>query len=160
MPELLPSPIPAALMLGLLPALFNGALVAFAGATAVYRDAQDLYSPAQGRLSAWPNGTTVIQLRYPASEWIGNDYLGPVPWLVVIALMVVAVCWFILRRTTLAFIYLRRRQQYRAARLTGIRSVAGAAVRLRQRRRPALRAWRRHERLAAMQRERQPRRRL
>jgi predicted ABC-type sugar transport system permease subunit len=31
-------------------------------------------------------------------EWIGNDYLGPVPWLVVIALAVIAVCWFILRR--------------------------------------------------------------
>ena len=53
-------------------------------------------------------------------EWIGNDYLGPVPWLVVIALAVIAVCWFILRRTTLGVHIYAVGGNSQAARFSGI----------------------------------------
>lgn len=54
-------------------------------------------------------------------EWIGNNYLGPVPWLVVIALAVIVVCWFILRRTTLGVHIYAVGSNMQAARLTGIK---------------------------------------
>ncbi len=72
--------IPAALMLGLLLGLFNGALVAFAGLP-------PLSSPSaptrrcRGAAHLLADGTTVINSDI-SFEWIGNDYLGPVPWLV------------------------------------------------------------------------------
>ena len=91
--------IPAALMLGLLLGLFNGAL----GAAYLLAD-----------------GTTVINSDI-SFEWIGNDYLGPVPWLVVIALAVIAVCWFILRRTTPGVHIYAVGGNMQAARLTGIK---------------------------------------
>ena len=47
--------------------------------------------------------------------------LGPVPWLVVIALAVVVVCWFILRRTTLGVHIYAVGGNMQAARLTGIK---------------------------------------
>lgn len=65
-------------------------------------------------------GTTVINSDI-SFEWIGNDYLGPVPWLVVIALAVIAVCWFILRRTTLGVHIYAVGGNMQAARLTGIK---------------------------------------
>lgn len=91
--------IPAALMLGLLLGLFNGALVAFAGLPP-FIVTLGTYTALRGAAYLLADGTTVINSDI-SFEWIGNDYLGPVPWLVVIALAVIAVCWFILRRTTL-----------------------------------------------------------
>jgi ribose transport system permease protein len=155
-PELALLSIPAALMLGLLLGLFNGALVAFAGLPP-FIVTLGTYTALRGAAYLLADGTTVINSDI-SFEWIGNDYLGPVPWLVVIALAVVAVCWFILRRTTLGVHIYAVGGNMQAARLTGIK-VAGAAVCLRHER-PALRAWRRDERLAAVQRQRQPRRRL
>jgi ribose transport system permease protein len=52
--------------------------------------------------------------------WIGNDYLGPLPWLVVIALAVVAVVGFMLRRTVLGLHIYAVGGNPEAARLTGI----------------------------------------
>ena len=99
-PEFAMLSVPAALLLGMLLGLFNGALVAFAGLLA--------------------DGTTVINSNI-SFEWIGNNYLGPVPWLVVIALAVVVVCWFILRRTTLGVHIYAVGGNMQAARLTGIK---------------------------------------
>jgi predicted ABC-type sugar transport system permease subunit len=62
-----------------------------------------------------------IKQRREDFEWIGNNYLGPVPWLVVIALAVIAVCWFILRRTTLGVHIYAVGGNMQAARLTGIK---------------------------------------
>jgi len=44
-----------------------------------------------------PDGTTVINndLNF---AWVGNDYLGPIPWLVVIAFIVVLLAWFLLKK--------------------------------------------------------------
>ena len=143
--------IPAALMLGLLLGLFNGALVAFAGLPP-FIVTLGTYTALRGPAYLLADGTTVINSDI-SFEWIGNDYLGPVPWLVVIALAVIAMCWFILRRTTLGVHIYAVGGNMQAARLTG------AAVCL-WHERPALRPWRGDERFAAVQRQRQPRRRL
>lgn len=46
------------------------------------------------------NGTTVLN-RDLNFAWVGNNYLGPVPWLVIIAILTVVVSWFVLRQTVL-----------------------------------------------------------
>lgn len=111
--------VPAALLTGLLLGLVNGALIAFLdlppfivtlGALTALRGAAYLVA----------NGTTVIN-RNLNFAWIGNNYLGPVPWLVVIALLTVAASWFILRRTVLGVQIYAVGGNPRAARLTGIK---------------------------------------
>ncbi|MDA3951710.1 MAG: ribose ABC transporter permease [Spirochaeta sp.] len=65
------------------------------------------------------NGTTLINndLNF---AWIGNSYLGPVPWLAVIALAVIAIMWFILKKTVLGVRIYAVGGNAQAARLTGI----------------------------------------
>ena len=111
--------IPAALMLGLVLGLFNGALVAFAGLPP-FIVTLGTYTALRGAAYLLADGTTVINSNI-SFEWIGNNYLGPVPWLVVIALAVVVVCWFILRRTTLGVHIYAVGGNMQAARLTGIK---------------------------------------
>ncbi|MGU0057785.1 ABC transporter permease subunit [Enterobacter hormaechei] len=98
-PEFAMLSIPAALMLGMVLGLFNGALVAFAGLPP-FIVTLGTYTALRGAAYLLADGTTVINSNINF-EWIGNNYLGPIPWLVVIALAVIVVCWFILRRTTL-----------------------------------------------------------
>ena len=112
-PELSLLSIPAALMLGLLLGLFNGALVAFAGLPP-FIVTLGTYTALRGAAYLLADGTTVINSDI-SFEWIGNDYLGPVPWLGV------AVCWFILRRTTLGVHIYAVGGNMQAARLTGIK---------------------------------------
>ncbi|MBD1862935.1 MULTISPECIES: ribose ABC transporter permease [Trichocoleus] len=111
--------VPAALLAGLAMGLANGALIAFL----------DLppFIVTLGALTAWrgtaylvANGTTVIN-RDLNFAWIGNNYLGPIPWLVVIALLAVAASWFVLRRTVLGVQIYAVGGNSRAARLTGIK---------------------------------------
>ncbi len=111
--------VPAALLAGLAMGLANGALIAFL----------DLppFIVTLGALTAWrgtaylvANGTTVIN-RDLNFAWIGNSYLGPLPWLVVIALLAVAASWFVLRRTVLGVQIYAVGGNSRAARLTGIK---------------------------------------
>lgn len=118
-PEFALLSIPAALMLGLLLGLFNGALVAFAGLPP-FIVTLGTYTALRGAAYLLADGTTVINSDI-SFEWIGNDYLGPVPWLVVIALAVIAMCWFILRRTTLGVHIYAVGGNMQAARLTGIK---------------------------------------
>lgn len=111
--------IPAALLTGLGLGVLNGALIAFLdlppfivtlGALTALRGAAYLVA----------NGTTVLN-RDLNFAWIGNSYLGPFPWLVVIALLVVLGSWFILRRTVLGVQIYAVGGNQRAARLTGIK---------------------------------------
>ncbi len=111
--------IPAALMLGLLLGLFKRR----AGSPSPgYRRLSSPSAPTRRCAARYllADGTTVINSDI-SFEWIGNDYLGPVPWLVVIALAVIAVCWFILRRTTLGVHIYAVGGNMQAARLTGIK---------------------------------------
>ncbi len=146
--------IPAALMMGTGLGLFNGMLVAWAGLPP-FIVTLGTYTALRGAAYLLADGTTVINSNINF-EWIGNSYLGPIPWLVVIALAVIVVCWFILRRTTLGVHIYAVGGNMQAARLTGIKVwmvllfVYGMSG-------PALRARRRDERLAAIQRQRQPR---
>ncbi len=94
-PEFAMLSIPAALMLGMVLGLFNGALVAFAGLPP-FIVTLGTYTALRGAAYLLADGTTVINSNI-SFEWIGNNYLGPIPWLVVIALAVIAICWFILR---------------------------------------------------------------
>ncbi|EPD9716466.1 ABC transporter permease subunit [Escherichia coli] len=99
--------------------LFNGALVAFAGLPP-FIVTLGTYTALRGAAYLLADGTTVINSNINF-EWIGNNYLGPVPWLVVIALAVIVVCWFILRRTTLGVHIYAVGSNMQAARLTGIK---------------------------------------
>lgn len=74
-PELALLSIPAALMLGLLLGLFNGALVAFAGLPP-FIVTLGTYTALRGAAYLLADGTTVINSDI-SFEWIGNDYLGP-----------------------------------------------------------------------------------
>ncbi|VAV76587.1 ABC transporter permease subunit [Enterobacter hormaechei] len=98
--------------------LFNGALVAFAGLPP-FIVTLGTYTALRGAAYLLADGTTVINSNINF-EWIGNNYLGPIPWLVVIALAVIVVCWFILRRTTLG-VHIYAVGGNRRARLTGIK---------------------------------------
>ena len=65
------------------------------------------------------NGTTLINndLNF---AWIGNSYVGPVPWLAIIALAVIVIVWFILKKTVLGVRIYAVGGNAQAARLTGI----------------------------------------
>lgn len=111
--------VPAALVAGLLMGLINGALIA-------YLDLPP-FIVTLGGLTAWrgiaylvANGTTVLN-RNLNFAWIGNTYLGPLPWLVILALLTIAVSWFVLRRTVLGVQIYAVGGNQRAARLTGIK---------------------------------------
>jgi ribose transport system permease protein len=66
-----------------------------------------------------PDGTTVINndLNF---AWIGNNYLGPIPWLVIVALVIIAISWFLLRKTVLGVHIYAVGGNPSASRLTGI----------------------------------------
>ncbi|MDV2993114.1 MAG: Ribose import permease protein RbsC [Chroococcidiopsis sp. SAG 2025] len=111
--------VPVALLAGLGLGLINGTLIAFLdlppfivtlGALTALRGAAYLIA----------SGTTVIN-RDLNFAWIGINYLGPVPWLVVIALLTVVASWFILRRTILGMQIYAVGGNQQAARLTGIK---------------------------------------
>lgn len=111
--------LPVALLAGLLMGLINGALIA-------YLDLPP-FIVTLGALTGWrgvaylvANGTTVLNRNLPFA-WIGNEYVGPVPWLVIIALLTVGISWFILRRTVLGVQIYAVGGNPRAARLTGIK---------------------------------------
>ncbi|BAN95336.1 inner-membrane translocator [Plautia stali symbiont] len=111
--------IPAALGAGLIMGLFNGILVAWAGLPP-FIVTLGTYTALRGAAYLLANGTTVINSDINF-EWIGNGYLGPIPWLIIIAFAVIALCWFILRRTTLGVHIYAVGGNMQAARLTGIK---------------------------------------
>lgn len=109
------APLAAGLAMGLL----NGVLIAYAklpffivtlGSMTVWRGASYLFA----------DGTTIINndLNF---AWIGNSYLGPIPWLVIFALSVVGIVWFILKKTVLGVHIYAVGGNATAARLTGIK---------------------------------------
>ena len=76
-PEFAMLSIPAALMLGMVLGLFNGALVAFAGLPP-FIVTLGTYTALRGAAYLLADGTTVINSNINF-EWIGNNYLGPIP---------------------------------------------------------------------------------
>ncbi|MFC0226752.1 ABC transporter permease subunit [Serratia aquatilis] len=119
MPGLSGLAIPLALLAGLGMGLFNGILVAYAGLPP-FIVTLGTYTALRGAAYLLADGTTIINSNI-GFEWIGNSYLGPIPWLVIIAFAVIALCWFILRRTTLGVHIYAVGGNMQAARLTGIK---------------------------------------
>ncbi|MEG4277377.1 ribose ABC transporter permease [Microcoleus sp. MON1_C1] len=111
--------VPAALIAGVFLGLLNGSLVAYLGLPP-FIVTLGSYTALRGVAYLVANGTTVIN-RNLNFAWIGNNYLGPIPWLVVIAFLAVLASWFVLRRTVLGRHIYAVGGNIRAARLTGIK---------------------------------------
>jgi ribose transport system permease protein len=111
--------IPAALAAGLLLGLANGALIAFARLPPFIVTLGSL-TAVRGLARLLGNDTTIFNPELPFA-FIGNGTLFGVPWLVVIALTVVLVSWFILRRTVLGVHIYAVGGNADAARLSGIK---------------------------------------
>jgi ribose transport system permease protein len=110
--------VPAALCAGLLVGVLTGATVAYIGLPP-FIVTLGTYTAIRGLAYLAAGGTTVINSKI-GFAWIGNGYLGPVPWLVVIALFTIAVSAFILHRTILGVHIYAVGGNAQAARLTGI----------------------------------------
>ncbi|WP_036487817.1 ribose ABC transporter permease [Myxosarcina sp. GI1] len=111
--------VPAGLLTGLLLGLANGALITFLDVPPFIVTLGSL-TALRGAAFLIANGTTVIN-RDLNFAWIGNSYVGPLPWLVIIALLAVAASWFVLRQTVLGVQIYAVGGNQRAARLTGIK---------------------------------------
>ncbi|MCC9620145.1 ribose ABC transporter permease [Thalassospira sp. MA62] len=111
--------IPAGMGLGLLFGLVNGSLIAFLALPPFIITLGSL-TAVRGVARLMGEDTTVFNAQLPFA-FIGNGSVLGIPVLALIALTVILVCWFILRRTVLGtWIYAIGGNQ-EAARLTGIK---------------------------------------
>ncbi|VVN89311.1 ABC transporter permease subunit [Pseudomonas fluorescens] len=111
--------IPAGLGIGLLLGLVNGVLVAFGKLPAFIVTLGGL-TAMRGIARLIGEDKTVFNPDLTFA-YIGNDTLFGVPWLVVIALVVVTLSWLILRRTVLGVQIYAVGGNPEAARLSGIK---------------------------------------
>ncbi|HZB62167.1 MAG TPA: ribose ABC transporter permease [Microvirga sp.] len=111
--------IPAALLVGLGLGLVNGALIAFAKLPPFIVTLGSL-TAVRGLARLLGGDTTQFNPQLPF-EFIGNGLLFGLPWLVWIALAVVLISWFILRRTVLGVHIYAVGGNPDAARLSGIK---------------------------------------
>jgi ribose transport system permease protein len=118
-PSLSGAAIPVALLSGTLVGVITGAIIYYFGLPP-FIVTLGTYTALRGAAYLFAGGTTLINNNLPFA-WIGNSYLGPIPWLVVIALAVVLVSAFILHRTVLGVHVYAVGGNALAARLTGIR---------------------------------------
>ena len=110
--------VPGALAAGALIGVLTGATVAYVGLPP-FIVTLGTYTAIRGAAYLAAHGTTVINSKIPFA-WIGNGYVGPIPWLVIIALLVIAVSAFILHSTVLGVHIYAVGGNPQAARLTGI----------------------------------------
>lgn len=111
--------VPAALLAGLFLGLLNGALITFLDVPPFIVTLGSL-TALRGVAYLIAKGTTLIN-RDINFAWVGNSYVGPLPWLVIIALLTVIASWFVLRQTVLGVQIYAVGGNERAARLTGIK---------------------------------------
>ena len=109
---------PLALLAGLLVGVLTGMTIAYVGLPP-FIVTLGTYTAIRGAAYLAAGGTTVINSKI-GFAWIGNGYLGPVPWLVIIALLVIGVSAFILHGTVLGTHVYATGGNAQAARLTGI----------------------------------------
>ncbi|MBN3883515.1 MULTISPECIES: ABC transporter permease subunit [unclassified Nostoc] len=119
LPALSWAAVPAALLAGLLLGLLNGALITFLDVPPFIVTLGSL-TALRGVAFLIAKGTTLIN-RDINFAWVGNTYVGPFPWLVIIALLTVIASWFVLRQTVLGVQIYAVGGNERAARLTGIK---------------------------------------
>jgi len=111
--------LPAALLVGLGFGLVNGALIALLKLPPFIVTLGSL-TAVRGIARLIGNDTTIFNPQLPFA-FIGNDTLFGVPWLVIIAIAVVVLSWFILRRTVLGLRIYSVGGNPEAARLSGIK---------------------------------------
>jgi ribose transport system permease protein len=111
--------IPAALLCGLLFGSLNGALIAFLRLPPFIVTLGSL-TAVRGIARLMGGDTTVFNPKLPFA-FIGNSNLFGVPWLVIVAVTVIVVCWYLLRRTVLGMRIYAVGGNPDAARLTGIK---------------------------------------
>jgi ribose transport system permease protein len=111
--------IPAALVMGLFFGLINGSLIAFVNLPP-FIVTLGAMTAVRGFARLLGGDTTVFnpQLSF---AWIGNARLFGVPWLIIIALLVIGISWFVLRRTVLGVRIYAVGGNPNAARLSGIK---------------------------------------
>ncbi|MBC6430177.1 ribose ABC transporter permease [Nostoc sp. HG1] len=119
LPALSWAAVPAALLAGLLLGLVNGAIITFLDVPPFIVTLGSL-TALRGLAFLVAKGTTLIN-RDINFAWVGNTYIGPIPWLVIIALLTVIASWFVLRQTVLGVQIYAVGGNERAARLTGIK---------------------------------------
>ncbi|MEH2324619.1 MAG: ribose ABC transporter permease [Nostoc sp.] len=119
LPALSWAAVPAALLAGLLLGLVNGAIITFLDVPPFIVTLGSL-TALRGLAFLVAKGTTLINPDINFA-WVGNTYLGPFPWLVIIALLAVIASWFVLRQTVLGVQIYAVGGNERAARLTGIK---------------------------------------
>ncbi|HEX3443829.1 MAG TPA: ribose ABC transporter permease [Chthoniobacterales bacterium] len=110
--------VPAALVAGLIVGVLTGMMVAYVGLPP-FIVTLGTYTAIRGAAYLAAGGTTVINSKI-GFAWIGNGYVGPIPWLVIIALLIIAVSAFVLHRTVLGVHVYAVGGNPQAARLTGI----------------------------------------
>jgi ribose transport system permease protein len=110
--------VPLALLAGLLVGVLTGMMVAYVGLPP-FIVTLGTYTAIRGAAYLVAGGTTVINSKI-GFAWIGNGYLGPVPWLVIIALLTISISAFILHSTVLGVHVYATGGNAQAARLTGI----------------------------------------
>src|SRR6201993_1239785 len=91
--------VPIALLAGLLVGGLTGMTVAYVGLPP-FIVTLGTYTAIRGLAYLAAGGTTVINSKI-GFAWIGNGYVGPVPWLVVIALLIISVIAVILYKKIL-----------------------------------------------------------
>lgn len=111
--------IPAALAVGLACGLANGAVISFMRLPPFIVTLGSL-TAIRGIARLLGNDTTVFNQDLPF-DFIGNASLLGVPWLAVIAMIVIILSWFILKRTVLGTWIYAIGGNAEAARLTGIK---------------------------------------
>jgi ribose transport system permease protein len=110
--------VPAAMLAGLVIGVLTGAIVAYLGLPP-FIVTLGTYTAIRGAAYLAAGGTTVINSNIDFA-WIGNGYFGPIPWLVIIALITIIVSAFILQGTVLGVHVYAVGGNPQAARLTGI----------------------------------------
>jgi len=111
--------VPAALLTGMVAGLINGTLVAYVGLPPFIATLGAM-TYLRGAAFLLCNGVSIINSNL-SFAWIGNDYLGPFPWLMVIALVVVVIASWVLRKTVYGMRVYAVGGNLQAARYTGIK---------------------------------------
>ena len=110
--------VPAALLTGMAAGLVSGTLVAYVGLPPFIATLGAM-TYLRGAAFLLCNGVSIINSDL-SFAWIGNDYLG-LPWLMVIALAVVIIASWVLRKTVYGMRVYAVGGNLQAARYTGIK---------------------------------------
>ena len=112
--------LPVFVLAGLACGMVNGTMVAFFNINPFVVTLGTM-TALRGAAYLFADGTTVLNTNIPSFEWLGNGEFLAVPWLIWVAIAVVLVSWFILRKTILGLHIYAVGGNAQAARLTGIK---------------------------------------